>query len=174
MSSSQDSFQKYSIADEPDKELYSPFLNEALFTDEEANEEWEMRLMELQTPFLESFEEGYEFSTEIEEEESESSYYKMDDSEFDENQTFDPYFLEKEEVLEEEEFELSDYEIDNEEFADDEILEDESESTYYEIDEEEFDEDETFDSYLLGEEEALEDEESELSDYEMDEEEFDE
>lgn len=86
MSSSQDPFQKYSIADEPEKELYSPFLNEALLTDGEADEEWEMRLMELQNPFLESFEEGYETLAELELENSEGFLNEFEEEFYEEEE----------------------------------------------------------------------------------------
>jgi hypothetical protein len=63
MSSSPDPFQSYFDSHEPKKELDSPFLNEALFVDEEteAASAWETRLnqFQLESPFLRAFEEGW-------------------------------------------------------------------------------------------------------------------
>lgn len=79
MSSSQDSFPGYSASREPKHELDSPFLNEELFVDEEAEaaEAWETRLMGLQAPFLEAFGEEYEVTDSLEMEEPESFYEEL-------------------------------------------------------------------------------------------------
>lgn len=143
MSSSNDSFRNYSMTDEPEKELYSPFLDEALFADEEADKEWEMRLMELQTPFLEAFDEEYETQTEVKLEEDEEFLDEFDEEQ--KNETFNE-FLEKFD-----EYEFEDYELDEtfseEEALTDLIAEEEEkleaegyEKFFGEIDEEELDE----------------------------------
>ena len=156
MSSSQDSFPGYSDSRTPKQELDSPFLDEALFVDEEAEsaEAWETRLMGLQTPFLEAFGEEYETRVEPKVEKSEAFLEKLDEEEFDEEAEEEPFadlVAEEEEELEAEEFER---------FLD-------------ELDEEEFDE-ESFADFTAEEEEELEAKEFERFLNEMDEKEFDE
>lgn len=114
MSSSQESFQEYSESREPKHELDSPFLNEALFVDEEAEaaEVRATRLMELQTPFLEVFEEGYEAILEPEIKESEEFLDELDEEEFDE-EAFANYITDEGAELENEELL---YELDEDEF----------------------------------------------------------
>ena len=181
MSSSNDSFQKYSIADEPDKELYSPFLNEASFANEEADEEWEMRLMELQTPFLDGFGDRYEGIFEPEVEESEDFLDELDEEEFD-KEVFANYITEEEEEeLEREEFDELNVEKFEEEleeafddFTVDEEEELEDEEFLNQLDEEEFNEkfeqENAFASFITTQEQV---EDEEFLD-ELDEEEFEE
>lgn len=147
MSSSQDSFPGYSDSREPEQELYSPFLDEELFADEEAeaDQAWENRLMALQSPFFEAFEERYEGIFEPEVEESEEFLAELDEEEFDQEEEL--------EIEESEEFfdELDEDEFDDEQFAD--YITDEEE----ELESEEFDE--------LDEEEFYEEEEEIFADF---------
>jgi hypothetical protein len=77
MSSSPDPFQSYFDSHEPKQELDSPFLNEALFVDEEteATSAWETRLnrFQIESPFLDAFEEGWGAMHLLEMEDEESS-----------------------------------------------------------------------------------------------------
>lgn len=88
MSSSPDPFQSYFDSHEPKQELDSPFLNEALFVDEEreATSAWETRLnrFQIESPFLRAFEEGWGAIAAPEVKESDEFFDELDEEEFEE------------------------------------------------------------------------------------------
>lgn len=172
MSSSQDSFPGYSDSREPEQELYSPFLDEALFVDEEAeaDQAWETRLMALQSPFLEASEEEYKTHLDLEaEEESEEFVDYPDEEEIDQEELDDEdrFFggINREDVVGEfysEEFSNELEGLEEEDYSDfeDELNEDEILSYEEAMIEELFSESENV--YNYSEAEELEDEDLSL------------
>jgi hypothetical protein len=105
MSSSSDPLQNSFDSYEPKQELESPFLNEEFLADEARIAQWRVPAtgFQLESPFLEAFEDGWRSS------EMEEFHYKSDEEEFEEEEAIGEEFISESEIR------ISNYENDESE-----------------------------------------------------------
>jgi hypothetical protein len=116
MSSSPDPLQNSFDSYEPKQELESPFLNEDFLADEARIAQWRVPApgVQLESPFLEAFEDGWGSIGEAEE--FEEFLHGTDEEEFEEEEAIADYPIHELEGIETEEFSELHYELDEEEF----------------------------------------------------------